>query len=280
MIGSIRKLIDGIEVLLDSGKSDNEIIELQKTYPQLEKEFDYITGITIKQYVRNRRLYLAAIDIKQNDEKMISIANRYGYKELDSFNKAFNRFHGFAPSELRKNKNSIIRIFLKFEIDITIIGGELPMPEIVNDTIFAIKGYKMTFNNNFTDDAYFKNIIRTEEKIRRVEAGLHRQRRLGIAFNKDNGIIQYIYGIDEADVAKGTKLRSYRVEAKIWAKYSTIIGSKKEFFPFYNDIFRHWFNSNDRFVPIPSFFVEEFNVLDDYSVEYTLWIPVEINTDS
>ena len=32
-----------------------------------KKEFDYITGITIKQYVRNRRLYLAAIDIKQND---------------------------------------------------------------------------------------------------------------------------------------------------------------------------------------------------------------------
>jgi AraC-like DNA-binding protein len=56
-------------------------------------------GLTIGEYIRNRRLSLAAQDLLQSNSKIIDIAMRYQYDTQESFSKAFTRFHDIPPSK-------------------------------------------------------------------------------------------------------------------------------------------------------------------------------------
>ena len=102
---SIRASIDYMEEHL---LEDFSIEELSKrVYVSsfyLQKGFKLITGYTMMEYVRGRRLYLAALDIIANKEKVIDLAYKYGYDTPESFTKAFKRFHGVSPMTLSKNR--------------------------------------------------------------------------------------------------------------------------------------------------------------------------------
>lgn len=87
-----------------------------------QKGFKIITGYTIKEYIRYRRLYLAALDVMGTDDKIIDIADRYHYDTPESFTKAFLRFHGVSPMQLKKEP-SRIKAFLPLRISISIEGG-------------------------------------------------------------------------------------------------------------------------------------------------------------
>lgn len=70
----------------------------------------------------NRRLYQAAMDIRNMDDKIVDITFRYTYETPESFTKAFTRFHGATPSQIRL-KQFPIKCFLPLTIHITIQGG-------------------------------------------------------------------------------------------------------------------------------------------------------------
>ena len=67
----------------------------------LQKAFPLMPGYTIADYVRNRKLYLATLDIISNRMKVIDVAYKYGYTTPDSFTKAFIRFHEISPLNLK-----------------------------------------------------------------------------------------------------------------------------------------------------------------------------------
>ena len=98
-----------------------------------QKIFSIITGFTINDYIKNRRLSLAGEELAGNKIKIIDAALKYGYESPESFTKAFTRFHGFTPSSLRKgicqlnyflplNINSGRNIFASFIINIFMIS--------------------------------------------------------------------------------------------------------------------------------------------------------------
>lgn len=68
---------------------------------EFRRIFSFITQIPISEYVRRRRLSLAAADM-QSGEKIIDIAQRYGYESQSAFSRAFSQLHGVAPSLVRK----------------------------------------------------------------------------------------------------------------------------------------------------------------------------------
>ena len=89
----------------------------------LQKGFSVMTGCGIGEYLRNRRLYEAALELKNTDEKVIDIALKYCYETPESFTKAFSRFHKATPSQVRAGE-ATIRVFLPFKINVTVYGGE------------------------------------------------------------------------------------------------------------------------------------------------------------
>ncbi|MDR0442258.1 MAG: AraC family transcriptional regulator, partial [Treponema sp.] len=82
--------------------------------------FHVVMGMTIGDYIRNRRLSLAAQDLLQPDSKIIDVAMRYQYDTQESFSKAFTRFHGVPPSKVREGQ---VRLFHPLTINVTIQGG-------------------------------------------------------------------------------------------------------------------------------------------------------------
>ena len=67
-----------------------------------QRIFNILCGITLGEYIRNRRLTLAGNELSAADNKVIDIALKYGYESPESFARAFSRFHGVTPSEAKK----------------------------------------------------------------------------------------------------------------------------------------------------------------------------------
>ena len=118
---SIRKAIDWMEAhLLEENVDPSRAVSISPFY--LQKGFRVMTGYTLGEYVRCRRLYLAGLDVLAGREKEIDIAFKYGYDTPESFAKAFARFHGVTPTGLKKDP-SRLRIFLPLKIHIALQGG-------------------------------------------------------------------------------------------------------------------------------------------------------------
>ena len=120
-IQMLSKALDYVEEHLTDNISIDEISNqsyASKSHFQLI--FHIVTGITIGEYIRNRRLSLAAQDLLQSNCKIIDVAMRYQYDTQESFSKAFKRFHGIPPSRVQWGKH---KLFNPLSINITIQGG-------------------------------------------------------------------------------------------------------------------------------------------------------------
>lgn len=111
----------------------------------LQRGFSLMTGCGLGEYLRNRRLYRAALDLRQTKDKVIDIALRCGYDTPESFAKAFSRFHGATPSQVRDGAG--IRVFLPLTINLSIQGGSQMDYRIAPMFPFKVIGFEKVFDN-------------------------------------------------------------------------------------------------------------------------------------
>ena len=86
------------------------------------KGFTVLTGYSIREYLRGRRLYLAALALRDTEQSVLDIALDACYDTPESFSKAFTRFHGFTPSAVRSG--AAFKTFLPLRIQVTTLGGK------------------------------------------------------------------------------------------------------------------------------------------------------------
>jgi AraC family transcriptional regulator len=77
---------------------------------EFQRIFSFMAKVTLSEYIRRRRLTLAAHDIQMNKEKIIDIALRYGYDSAAAFSRAFKEQHGTTPTSVR-NENVILKSY-------------------------------------------------------------------------------------------------------------------------------------------------------------------------
>lgn len=63
--------------------------------------FSLMAGMTVTDYIRSRRLSLAAQELRTTDATVLDIALKYGYESPESFAMAFSRVHGVSPRQVR-----------------------------------------------------------------------------------------------------------------------------------------------------------------------------------
>ena len=99
-IEDIQKALGYIEEnILADISHENVLKNLPSSSDCLRKTFSIITGFSISEYIRNRRMSLAGEDLFKGDITIADAAKKYHYTTPDSFNKAFSRFHGFSPKD-------------------------------------------------------------------------------------------------------------------------------------------------------------------------------------
>lgn len=88
------------------------------------RTFSFIVGMTPNEYLRKRRLTLAAQELQTTDISVIDAAYKYCYESPESFSKAFSRFHGSTPKQA-KQKGAKLHLFNPLVIKITLEGGSV-----------------------------------------------------------------------------------------------------------------------------------------------------------
>ena len=108
--------------LLENINTDHVSNHIHSSTDYFQRTFNIVTGISISEYIRNRRLTLAGEELKNTQAKVIDVAMKYGYDSPDSFTKAFKRFHGVTPASARVSDTEL-KCFLPLSIKIFIKGG-------------------------------------------------------------------------------------------------------------------------------------------------------------
>lgn len=144
-ITGMQKAIDYIEEHITE-KIDYEMVakEAFSSSYHFQRVFSILCGFTLGDYIRQRRLSLAGVELAKGNSKVIDIAFKYGYDSPDSFAKAFQRFHGITPSQARAN-GKMLKSFTRLSIKILLEGGETMDYRIEEKDEIVLTGYKKHF---------------------------------------------------------------------------------------------------------------------------------------
>lgn len=289
---SLRRAIDFMERnLLEDITADDAAKSVNISSFYLQKGFKIMTGYTMSEYIRFRRLYLSALDIICGEQKIIDIAYKYGYDTPESFTKAFSRFHGLSPAALRRD-HSRIKTFLPLKIKVTIQGGN-----DMNFTVEKMDGFKVigferafSFENSYEEipkfwDELFKKTIMPVYLKDKPETDIEK----AVAENKigefgvcvddlSDGTFRYIIGGRYNGGAVPEGMTVYEFPDMEWAKFPCIGPMPAALQTVNTKIFKEWLPGNPEFEIAMGANVEWYSDggnMSDADYESGIWIPVK-----
>ena len=101
--------------------------------------FSFLAGVTLAEYIRRRRLTLAAFELVHSNVRVIDTAIKYGYNSPDSFTRAFHGLHGVTPTEARTT-GQLLKAYPRMNFQLTIKGGNEMNYRIEEKARFRIVG--------------------------------------------------------------------------------------------------------------------------------------------
>jgi AraC family transcriptional regulator len=110
-----------------------------------QRMFSFITDIPLSEYIRRRRLTLAAFEIQNSDIKVIDLALKYGYESPDAFTRAFNKLHGVTPTTAR-NMGTQLKAYPRITFQISIKGDVEMNYRIVEKEEYTVFGKSITIS--------------------------------------------------------------------------------------------------------------------------------------
>ncbi len=139
----VKQLNESINYLEENLTGDISYEEMAKiagcSVYNFQRMFSYIADKPLSEYIRSRKLTLAAFDLLNGKERIIDISTKYGYESQDAFSRAFKHFHGVLPSTVR---NEIVQLKScpKLSFQITITGEKHMNYQIEEWPAFKVMG--------------------------------------------------------------------------------------------------------------------------------------------
>ncbi len=289
-LSSIRRAIDYMEAHLEENISAVDVAsEVNMSSFFFQRGFSIMTGYTVAEYLRNRRLYKAAVDLANGDDKIIDIAFRYCYETPESFAKAFSRFHGAAPSEVRKGGR--IKTFLPLVIEISIHGGNLMDYKIQTRSAFKVIGFERIFESDTSyqeipkfwreyAEKYLSNILHGKEPTTAQEKAIAANcvGEYGICIDDlAGGAFRYLIAgmYTGGDVPAGMTV--YEIPAGDWAIFDCYGANPKTLQETNTKIYKEWLPANPDYEFSGKASVEWYSKGDMTDANYhsAIWIPIK-----
>ncbi len=240
-----------------------------------QRMFTYMAGITLAEYIRRRKMSLAAVDLQSKNEKIIDIAEKYGYNSPTAFNRAFQSIHGIAPSAV-KNDGVSVKSFPPITFTIAVKGAEEMNYRIETKNAFRIIGISAPLHKeveqNFMvvpqmwQDAAMNGTIQKLAGMMDVPPmGL-----LGVSACNDNE--QWKYFIAVSSTKNCSEFEEYIVPASTWAIF-TGSGTNHSIQKLEQRIITEWLpTSGYEYDNAPD--IEVYLNPDPQNAQYEVWIPV------
>lgn len=270
----ISRAIIYIEENLTEDIDVNKVAE--KTYVSsfyFQKIFNVLCGFTVGEYIRNRRLTLAAQELCTSDIKVIDLAIKYGYDSPDSFARAFTKFHGVNPSIAREQGNKL-NSFAPLKIKLTLEGGTMLEYRIVEKAQFTVMGRTRRFNveTSYNEIPKFWQEHMESDKSK-VICGMY-----GICIDSDGKNFDYLIAdnyIPWNEIPEGYETRV--IPAGTWAIFpcrGTLPNSLQEV---NTKIWSEWLPSSKAYKLAGNYNIEMYTpICENPNENYSeIWIPVE-----
>ncbi|MFK9090843.1 effector binding domain-containing protein [Bacillus salipaludis] len=145
-VESLQRAIDYMEEhLLETITMESIAKQANVSVFHFQRTFAILTDITVGEYIRRRRLTLAAQELSNTSCKIIDIALKYGYDTPEAFTKAFRRHHGLTPSQAR-NHHGKLKSYNRLMIQVSLKGADPMNYKIVEREGFQVVGVKREFS--------------------------------------------------------------------------------------------------------------------------------------
>ncbi|PEJ52112.1 AraC family transcriptional regulator [Bacillus sp. AFS002410] len=284
-VESLQKAIDYIEDNLLHELTIEEISkQANSSVFHFQRTFSILTDINIAEYIRRRRLTLAANELTTTDLKIIDIALKYGYDSPESFSKAFRRQHGVTPSEARKFIGKL-KSYNRLVIQVSLKGAEPMQFNIVEKSAFQVVGVKKEFS--FLNDQQQQLIPKMWEEVNSngTSDRLYELNNgdikgvLGVCMmneeQKSKNLLEYwVAAVHEGETPEG--FDHHEISASKWAVFGVHGAMPTAMQDAWKKIFSEWFPSSGySHAGIPEFelYPEGNPFSEDYYSE--IWIPVK-----
>ena len=113
--------------------------------------FYYIAEMPVSEYIRKRKLSLAAVELQSGCDRVLDLAVKYGYESADSFTRAFAKQHGVTPTAARQ-AGVTLKIFPPLTFQIKIKGVQEMNWRIEQKEAFEVFGIERVFSNDETNE--------------------------------------------------------------------------------------------------------------------------------
>ena len=251
----------------------------------LSKILSMMTGYSLGEYIRNRRLYLAALDLIDKDYKIIDLAYRYGYETPESFSKAFSRFHGLSPIKLKKEPFRI-KAFHPIDIKVSIKGGNQLDYTIETMDAFKVIGISkgFTYENAFNEIPKFWAQWRQEylSKLSVIEEAKIPIGKYGISVDSKNNYedFKYYIGGDFDEQFLNEDFEMLEIPRLRWVKFSCIGPMPTSIQALNRRIFNEWLPENKDYQLGLGYNIEVYHMGDINDLDYRceIWIPIKHDT--
>lgn len=139
LIEQLTRAIEYIELNLTDAEALSSVANVTSySSYHFQRIFNYLTDMPLSEYIRKRKMSVAVADLQRGD-KVIDVAVKYGYNSADSFTRAFERQHGFAPTVVR-NEGVKFQIYPPLTFQIQIKGVQKMTCKIETKSAFEMFG--------------------------------------------------------------------------------------------------------------------------------------------
>ena len=237
-----------------------------------QRAFSLLTDMSPAEYLRKRRLSQAGADLTGGEEKVIDVAMKYGYDSPESFTKAFTRFHGVSPMQVRKG--SPVQFMNRFTVRISIDGGCMMEYRIEKWEAMDLLVHAKEFHAETSEaeipgfwDEYYAN-----EEYRKIPGYL------GVCAQEKTDSDEFRYGIgcrasDVEGVPEGFEI--IHLPEYTWAVFKCVGPMPRAIQDMWGQIYREWLPVSD-YELIPDYDIENYLPGDPSSRNYVseICIPV------
>ncbi|SMC89693.1 AraC family transcriptional regulator [Sporomusa malonica] len=276
MLNAIEYMESHMEEPLDVGRTAQ--VACSSIF-HFQRMFHMLTGVTLAEYVRKRKLTLAAQELVCTKAKVIDVALKYSYDTPESFSKAFRRVHGVSPSAVRK-PGVPLKAYPKLSFHLSIKGDQDMDYRIVSKEGFQVVG--KTLKVTTKDGENFKRIPKFWNECyqdgscpKLCQSGKENLFGICLDMNHEQEEFTYMIAVEGGSHQFDAEFVTKEIPASNWAVFTCVGAIPAAIQQTWNRIYQEWFPATG-YEHAGTAELEVYPPGDSGSDEYRceVWIPI------